>query len=117
MPVVCQWFGLKTTGTIFSGLASKSMATTSHRFGPQNRWRWFVSGLTSKSLGRFLIGLGLKTDGDGLSVIWPQNHWDGFLRFGLKTGGDDFSLVWASKPLRRFSLGLLQNLLRWFLPV
>jgi hypothetical protein len=25
-----------------------------------------VSGLASKTLGRFLIGLGLKTDGDGL---------------------------------------------------
>jgi hypothetical protein len=26
-----------------------------------------------------------------LSVVWPQNHWDGFSRFGLKTGGDGFS--------------------------
>jgi hypothetical protein len=45
---------------------------------------------------------------DGLSVVWPQNHWDGFLRFGLKTSGDSFSRfglktdglgfsVWASK--------------------
>jgi hypothetical protein len=25
--MVSQWFGLKTTGTIFSGLASKSVAT------------------------------------------------------------------------------------------
>jgi hypothetical protein len=33
---------------------------------PQNQGRRFVSGLTSKPLGRFLIGLGLKTDGDGL---------------------------------------------------
>jgi hypothetical protein len=23
-------------------------------------------------------------------VVWPQNHWDGFLRFGLKTGGVGF---------------------------
>jgi hypothetical protein len=47
--------------------------------------------------------LSLKTKVDGLSVVWPQNHWDdflgfglkiggdGFLRFGLKTGGDGFS--------------------------
>jgi hypothetical protein len=27
----------------------------------------------------------LKTGGDGLSVVWPQNHYDSFL-------------VWASKP-------------------
>jgi hypothetical protein len=25
-----------------------------------------------------------------LSLVWPQNHWDGFLWFGLKTGGDGF---------------------------
>jgi hypothetical protein len=49
--------------------------------------------------------LNLKTKVDNLSVVWPQNHWDGFLRFGLKTGvkgflqfdiktdGDDFSSV------------------------
>jgi hypothetical protein len=33
---------------------------------PQNQGRWFVSGLASKPLGLFHIGLGLKTDGDGL---------------------------------------------------
>jgi hypothetical protein len=33
---------------------------------PQNQGRRFVSGLASKPLGWFLIGLGLKTDGDGL---------------------------------------------------
>jgi hypothetical protein len=35
MATVCEWFGLKTTRTV------------SHQFGPQNRWRWFVSGLAS----------------------------------------------------------------------
>jgi hypothetical protein len=57
---------------------------------PQNQCLRFVSGLASKPLERFLIGLGLKTDDDGLSVVWPQNHWDGFLRFSLKIGGDNF---------------------------
>jgi hypothetical protein len=69
---------------------------------PQNQGRRFVSGLASKSLGRFLIVFGLKTDDDGLSVVWhqnhwdglsvvwPQNHWDGFLWFGLKTDGNSF---------------------------
>jgi hypothetical protein len=33
---------------------------------PQNQGRRFVSGLASKPPGRFLIGLGLKTDGDDL---------------------------------------------------
>jgi hypothetical protein len=32
---------------------------------PQNQGRWFVSALASKPLGRFLIGLGLKTIGNG----------------------------------------------------
>jgi hypothetical protein len=31
--------------------------------------------------------LSLKTKFDGLSMVWPQNHWDGF------------SAVWASKPM------------------
>jgi hypothetical protein len=46
--------------------------------------------------------LSLKTKVDGLSVVWPQNHWDGFLWFGLKTGGDGFSGL-ASKPLATVS--------------
>jgi hypothetical protein len=33
---VCEWFGLKTTRTIFSGLTSKQVVRVS-RFGPQNR--------------------------------------------------------------------------------
>jgi hypothetical protein len=56
----------------------------------QNQGQRFMSDLASKPLRRFLIGLGLKTDGDGLSVVWPQNHYDGFLWFGLKTIGDGF---------------------------
>jgi hypothetical protein len=34
--------------------------------------------------------LSLKTKIYGLSVIWPQNHWDSFLRFDFKTGGNGF---------------------------
>jgi hypothetical protein len=34
--------------------------------------------------------LSIKTKVYGLSLVWPQNHWDGFLRFDLKTGGDGF---------------------------
>jgi hypothetical protein len=34
--------------------------------------------------------LSLKIKVDDFSVVWHQNHWDGFLWFGLKTGGDDF---------------------------
>jgi hypothetical protein len=55
----------------------------------------------------------LKTKVNGLSVVWPQNHWDGFLWFGLKAGGFRFPglglktdssdlMIWASKSPRRF---------------
>jgi hypothetical protein len=36
MAMVCEWFGLKTTRTVSGGLASKSVVTVSHQFGPQN---------------------------------------------------------------------------------
>jgi hypothetical protein len=54
---------------------------------PQKQGRQFVSGLASKPLEQFLIGLGLKTDGDSLLVVWLQNHWN------------NFSSVWALKPI------------------
>jgi hypothetical protein len=70
---------------------------------PQNQSRQFVSGLASKPLGRF-PGLCLKIGRYGLSVVWPQNHWDGFPSFGLKTGS--FGLgIWGSKSPWQF-LGL-----------
>jgi hypothetical protein len=74
--------------------------------------------------------LSLKTKVGGLSVVWPQNHWDGlsmvwtqnhwygFSRFGLKTGGGGFFglclktdsyglMVWSSKsPRWLLDLGL-----------
>jgi hypothetical protein len=49
--------------------------------------------------------LSLKTKVDGLSVVWPQNHWDGFLRFDLKIGGDCF--LW-------FGLKIGGNCFLWF---
>jgi hypothetical protein len=70
---------------------------------PQNQCRWFVCGLASKPLERFLIGLDLKIDGNGfhrfgLKTCCNGFRWlglktssDDFLQFGLKTGGDDFS--------------------------
>jgi hypothetical protein len=42
------------------------MRSTGFLVVPQNQGRRFVSGFASKLLGRFLIGLGLKTDGNGL---------------------------------------------------
>jgi hypothetical protein len=42
------------------------MRSVSFLVEPQNQGRWFISGLISKPLGWFLIGLGLKSDDDDL---------------------------------------------------
>jgi hypothetical protein len=46
--------------------------------------------------------LSLKTNVNSLSLVWAQNHWDGFLWFALKISGDGFSGL-ASKPVAMFS--------------
>jgi hypothetical protein len=64
-----------------------------------------VSGLATKPLRQFLIGVGLKTDGDGLWVVWPQNHSDGFAGLASKpvaTVSDSL----ASKSVATVSSGL-----------
>jgi hypothetical protein len=58
---VCQWFGLKTTGTVFSGLDSKPMTTTSAVWR-QNRWRQFL-GLGLKTMQASICRLCHKTNG------------------------------------------------------
>jgi hypothetical protein len=84
---------------------------------PQNQGRRFVSGLASNPLGRFLIGLGLKTDDNGLSVVCPQNHWDGFLTVWLQNLLRRFLAVWPQNVMRRFLAVWPQNVMRRFLPV
>jgi hypothetical protein len=49
------------------------------------------------------IGRVLKTKVDGLLVIWPQNHWDGFLQFGLKTVAMVFSGLASQLVVTDFS--------------
>jgi hypothetical protein len=119
----------------------------SHRSGtrwPADRqvgWHCVRSGPCTWRRGVRVSWLGLKTKVDGLSVVWPQNHWDIFLQFDLKTGGDGFfglatkpvavvswfSLktkvvegfpVWASKLRLRFGdLGLkITATVSWFVP-
>jgi hypothetical protein len=68
--MVCQWFGLKTIVTGFSGLASKLMTTVS-------------PGLTSKSVVDFLVEAQNEDGG-------------GFLSLGLKIGNYSF-VIWALK--------------------
>jgi hypothetical protein len=54
--MVCNWFGLKTTRTVFSGLASKPVARVSW-FEPQN-WRFGDLGLKITVM---VSWVGLKT--------------------------------------------------------
>jgi hypothetical protein len=89
--MVCELFGLKTTWTVFAGLASKPVATVSSGLASKLAVMVFSSlasklvvtvspGLASKLVVGFLVeaqnqdgggfpGLGLKTGSSGL-VIW-----------------------------------------------
>jgi hypothetical protein len=60
---------------------------------PQNQGRWFLSGLTSKPLGRFL-------------PVWPQNRWRRFLAVRPQNLLRRFFSSLASKLVATVSLGL-----------
>jgi hypothetical protein len=69
---VCEWFGLKTTRTVFSGLASNPVARV-FRFGPQNRQLWFGElGLKITTMVSWFVPQ--NHAGFGLSIA-PQNRW------------------------------------------
>jgi hypothetical protein len=54
MSAVCQWFGLKTTETVFSGLASKSVTTVFSGLASKSVTTVF-SDLASKPMVGFLV--------------------------------------------------------------
>jgi hypothetical protein len=61
--------------------------------------------------------LSLKTKVDGLSVVWPQNHKDSFLRLGLKIGGDGilwFGLKTGGSDFLQFGLKTGGDSFSWF---
>jgi hypothetical protein len=60
---------------------------------PQNQGRWFVSGLTSKPLGRF-------------SLVWPQNQSLRFLGLCLKIGSYGLVICASKSPRQFLGLGL-----------
>jgi hypothetical protein len=120
MATVCEWFCLKTTRTVFTGLTSKSVATISS--GLASKPVVMVSSsLASKPAAMVSGGLASKPDvtvfssltsklvttvSPGLAskpavgfLVEPQNQGGGgFPSLGLKTGS--FGLViWASKSL------------------
>jgi hypothetical protein len=114
MAMVCEWFGLKTTRTVFAGLASKPVVTVSAGLASKPAATIF-SGLTSKPVATIFSSLTSKLVAivsPDLTLkpavgflVEPQNQGGGrFPCLGVKTGS--FGLViWVSKSPRRF-LGL-----------
>jgi hypothetical protein len=104
--MVCEWFGLKTTRTVFTGLASKPVVTVSGGLASKLAVMVFT-GLASKPVAMVFSSLTPKlvaTVSPGLAskpvvgfLVEAQNQGGGgFPGLGLKTGS--FGLViWASK--------------------
>jgi hypothetical protein len=114
MATVCEWFNIKTTRTVFFGLALKLVATVSGGLASKPTVTVF-SGLTSKPVATVFFSLASKLVAmvsPGLSsksvvgfLVEPQNQGGGgFTGLGLKTGNSGL-MIWASKSPRWF-LGL-----------
>jgi hypothetical protein len=114
MATVCEWFGLKTTQTVFTGLDSKSVVTVSS--GLATKPAATVSGglaskpvvtvfssLTSKLVATISLGLTSKP-AIGFLVKPQSQGGGGFPGLGIKTDNSGL-MIWASKSPRRF-LGL-----------
>jgi hypothetical protein len=84
MATVCEWFGLKTTQTVFVGLASKPVATVSGGLASKPAVTVF-SNLASKLLVTVSPYVALKLVVSFL--VEPQiQGGGGFLGLGVKTG-------------------------------
>jgi hypothetical protein len=79
---ICQWFGLKTTRTIFSDLASKPVAMVSPDLASKPVVSFMIE--PQNQGGDRFLGLGLKTGSYSL-VIWSSKSPRWFLGLGLKT--------------------------------
>jgi hypothetical protein len=118
MVMVCEWFGLKTTQTVFAGLASKPVVMVSGGLASKPA-ATVCSGLASKPAMTVSSGLASKpaatvfsslasklvaTVSPGLAskpvvgfLVEPQNQGGGgFPGLGLKTGSSGL-VIWASK--------------------
>jgi hypothetical protein len=100
--MVCEWFSLKTTRTVSSGLVSKSAVTVFAGLASKLVVTVFSS-LASKLVATVSPGLTSKLAVDFL--VKPQNQGGGVLPvLGLKSGSSGL-VIWASKSLWWF-LGL-----------
>jgi hypothetical protein len=85
--MICQWFGLKTVGTVFSDLTSKPLGMV-------------FSGLPSKLV--VTVSPGLVSKLMVSFLVEPQNQGGGgFPCLDLKIGSYSV-VIWASKSPRRF---------------
>jgi hypothetical protein len=92
--MVCEWFGLKTTQTVFTSLASKPVATVSSGLASKPAATVFSS-LASKLVAMVFFSLASKPV-VGFLVV-PQNQGGGgFPGLDLKTGSSGL-VIWASK--------------------
>jgi hypothetical protein len=82
MTMVCEWFGLKTTWTVFAGFTLKPVGTVSPSLASKLAFDFLVESQNQSDEG--FLGLGLKTGGSG-SVIWVSKSPRRFLSLGLKT--------------------------------
>jgi hypothetical protein len=106
MATVCEWFDLKTTRTVFAGLASKPVATVSGSLASKPA-AIVSSDLASKLVATVFSSLASKlvaaVSPDLASkpavgfLVEPQNQGGGgFPGFGLKIGSSGL-VIWASK--------------------
>jgi hypothetical protein len=105
--MVCEWFGLKTTWTVSSGLASKPAVTVFVGLASKPVATVFSS-LASKLVAMVSPGLASKP---AISfLVESQNQGGGgFSNLCLKTGSSGL-VIYASKSPRRFlGLGLKTN--------
>jgi hypothetical protein len=94
--MVCEWFGLKTTRMVFTGLGSKPVATVSSGL-PSKPAVTVFSTLASKLVVTVSLDLASKLVVGFL--VAPQNHGGGgFPSLGLKIGSSGL-VIWASKSL------------------
>jgi hypothetical protein len=114
MATVYEWFGLKTTQTIFTGSISKPVVTVSS--GLASKPAMTVSaGLASKLVATVSLGLASKPAVGFLAE--PQNQGGGgFFGLGIKTSSSGL-VIWISKSPQWFSWFGPQNQLRFGLSV
>jgi hypothetical protein len=92
MAMICERFGLKTTRTVFAGLASKPVATVFSILVPK-----LVATVSPSLTSKLAVGF----------LVEPQNQGGGqFFGLGLKTGSSSLVICVSKSSWRCLGLGL-----------